>query len=94
MTLARHLFEYHEAAKAIPKQNKFSSNEIALLKALSEKPQNTKELAEKVGIESTTVLRIIKRLTDEYKCIECQSFGRAAPSLFWRSEYSSVYDEI
>lgn len=93
--LLQHLLKYHEHAKQFPKKQKFSTNELALLRALSEEPQTTKELAKKVGVQSTTVGRLITRLNEEYGGIEVQSFGRSAPSLYWRSEgFTAIYDEV
>lgn len=94
-SLLRLLLEYHQHIKQVPKINKFSGNEIALLNALTEEPQNTKELAEQVGVGSTTIPRIIKRLNEDYGGIEVQSFGRSASTLYWKSEnFDSIYDEI
>lgn len=93
--LLRHLLQYHQHVQQAPKVYKFSGNEIALLHALTEEPQNTKELADKVGVETTTILRIIKRLNESHGGIEVQSFGRSAPALYWKSDdFDSIYDEI
>ena len=92
--LLKHLLEYHEEAKKIPKKQKFTDNELALIRALSDEPQTTKELAEKVGVQSTTINRLVNRLNEEYGGIEVQSFGRSAPSLYWKSEhFDTIYDQ-
>jgi hypothetical protein len=95
MNLLKHLIEYQQAYKKIEKPKRFSGNELALLHALSDEPQTTKDLSEQMNVQTTTVLRLIKRMNEEYGGIEVQSFGRSAPSLYWKAEnFHSIYDEI
>lgn len=94
-SLLKHLLEYHEHIKNTPKVNKFSGNEIALLNALRDEPTSSVELAKTLGVARETVQRIIRRLNENHGGIEVQSFGRSAPTLYWKSEnFDSIYDEI
>lgn len=94
-SLLRHLLEYHEHIKSVPKVIKFSGNEIALLHALSDEPKSSVELAKTIGVARETVQRIINRLNERHGGIEIQSFGRSAPTLYWKSDnFDSIYDEI
>jgi biotin operon repressor len=95
MNLFKHLIEYQEAYKKIEKPKRFSANEIALLSALTDEPQTLNKLSETINVQRTTVLRLVKRLNEEHGGIEVESFGRNAPSLYWKSDnFHSIYDEI
>jgi biotin operon repressor len=95
MNLLKHLLEYQEAYKNIEKPNRFSGNALALLAALSDEPQTLDQLATTINVQRTTVLRLVKRLNEEHGGIEVESFGRNAPSLYWKADnFHSIYDEI
>lgn len=95
MNLFKHLIEYQEAYKKIEKPKRFSGNELALLNALSDEPQTLNQLSELINVQRTTVLRLVKRLNAEHGGIEVGSFGRNAPSLYWKADnFHSIYDEI
>ena len=95
MNLLHLLFEYHESKKNLPKNKKFSGNELALLHALSDEPQTLNQLSDAINVQRTTVLRLVKRLNAEHGGIEVESFGRNAPSLYWKADnFHSIYDEI
>jgi predicted P-loop ATPase/GTPase len=95
MNLFKHLIEYQEASKKIEKPKRFSGNELALLHALTDEPQTLNQLSDIINVQRTTVLRLVKRMNEEYGGIEVQSFGRSAPSLYWKAEnFHSIYDEI
>lgn len=94
-SLLKHLLEYHAHIESIPKVHKFTGNEIALLRALREEPKSSVELAKEMNCARETVQRIIRRLNENHGGIEVQSFGRSAPTLYWKSEnFDSIYDEI
>lgn len=94
-SLLKHLLEYHAHIESVPKTRKFTGNEIALLRALTDSPKSSVELAETLGVYRETVQRIIRRLNEQYGGIEIESFGRSAPTLYWKSEnFDSIYDEI
>jgi Mn-dependent DtxR family transcriptional regulator len=95
MNLFKHLIEYQEAYKKLEKPKKFSVNEIALLRVLTDEPQTMNQIAEKMNVQRVTALRLIKRLMEDYGGIEVESFGRSAPSLYWKSDnFHTIYDEI
>jgi len=94
-SLLRHLLEYHQQLEVAPKAHRFTANALALLHALAEVPKSSVELAKTLGVGRETVQRIISRLNERHGGIEIQSFGRSAPTLYWKSEnFDSIYDEI